>query len=89
MHDAMGCATFIVLMSVPISAALLLMLRRAAPLWPGRVAAMGGLAAAAAAASLLTLFHPHDASAVDLVVHILAVGAVMLGSRASGALALA
>jgi hypothetical protein len=83
MHDAMGCVKFITLVSVPLSALLFLMLRRACPLWPGRVAAMAGLAAAAAAASLLTLFHPHDASAVDLIMHVLAVSTVVGVCRAA------
>jgi hypothetical protein len=83
MHDAMGCVTFVTLVSVPLSALLFWMLRRACPLWPGRVAAMAGLAAAAASASLLTLFHPHDASAVDLIMHVLAVLVVVGVSRAA------
>jgi hypothetical protein len=83
MNDAMGCVGFITLVSVPLSILLFWMLRRACPLWPGRVAAMAGLAAAAAAASLLTLFHPHDASAVDLIMHVVAVGAVVAVSRAA------
>ncbi len=81
MHDAMGCATFITLVSIPLSAVLVLMLRRACPLWPGRVAALGGLAAAAAAASLLSLFHPHDASAVDFLMHVVAVILVVSVTR--------
>lgn len=84
MHDAMGCAAFIALVSAPLSLLMLLMVRRACPLWPGRVAALGGLAAAAAAASLLTLVHPHDASAVDLLMHVAAVGAVVLLTRWAG-----
>lgn len=84
MHDAMGCAAFIAFVSAPLSLLLLLMVRRACPLWPGRVAALGGLAAAAAAASLLALFHPHDASAVDLSMHVVAVAAVMGVTRWAG-----
>jgi hypothetical protein len=84
MHDAMGCVRFITLVSVPLSLLLLWMLRRACPLWPARTATMAGLAAAAAAASLLTLFHEHDASAVDLAMHIVAVAAVVVTSRVAG-----
>ena len=83
MHEAMGCAKFITLVSVPLSALLFWMLRRACPLWPERVAAMAGLAAAAAAASLLTLFHPHDSSAADLLMHVVAVGTVIAVCRAA------
>ena len=82
MGDAMGCATFIALVSVPLSVLMVVMLRQACPLWPGRVAALAGLAAAAAAASLLTLFHPHDASAVDLLMHVVAVSGVVAVVRA-------
>lgn len=85
MGDAVGCAAFIMLVSLPLSGLLLFMLRRACPLWPGRIAALGGLAAAAAAASLLTLFHPYDASAVDVLMHVLAVGVVVMVSRGVGA----
>jgi hypothetical protein len=83
MHDAMGCVKFITLVSGPLSTLLFWMLRRACPLWPGRVAAMAGFAASAAAASLLTLFHPHDASAVDLLLHAIAVLVVVGVSRAA------
>jgi hypothetical protein len=69
-HD---CLTFIVGISLPLSIVLFLMLRRARPLRPGLVAGMGGLAAAASAASLLWFVHPYDAAVTDLVVHIVAV----------------
>ena len=45
---------------------------------------MAGLAAAAAAATLLALVHPFDASAVDLAVHVGAVLAVVAVNRALG-----
>jgi hypothetical protein len=45
---------------------------------------MAGLASAAAAAMLLTLVHPFDASAVDLAVHVGAVLAVVAANRAWG-----
>ena len=83
--ESVGCVRFITLASVPLSLVLLWLLRRACPLWPGRVAAMGGLAAAAAAASLLVLFHAYDSSALDLVMHAVAVGVVVGGCRVVGA----
>jgi hypothetical protein len=79
-----SCLVFIVGVSLPLSLLLMLMLRRAFALRPGLTAALGGLAAAAAAATLLTLFHPYDAAATDLVVHGLAVLAVVIGNRALG-----
>lgn len=81
-QDSAHCALFITAVSIPLSALLLLLLRRAVPLYPTRVAAFGGLAAAAAAASLLCLFHPEDASAIDLIVHLSAVGLVVIGNSA-------
>lgn len=75
--DAMDCLAFIVGLSLPLSALLVLMLRRAATLQPGLTAAMAGLAAASAAATLLVLVHPFDASVTDLAVHVVAVLAVI------------
>lgn len=81
-----GCFAFILALSLPLSAVIVLMLRRACPLRPNLTAALGGLAAAAAAASLLVLFHPHDATAQDLIVHCVVVVLViacngLLGGR--------
>ena len=82
--EAAGCAIFIAAVSLPLSALLLAMLRRAVPLHPGRVGAMAGLAAAAAAASLLSLSHPHDASVADLAFHVAGVGLVIVANNALG-----
>jgi hypothetical protein len=79
--ETKDCLIFIVGLSIPLSALLVVMLRRACPLRPDLTAALGGLAAAAAAASLLNLFHPFDAAAVDLGVHALAVGLVVAANR--------
>lgn len=84
MNEARDCLMFIVGLSVPLSALLIVMLRRACPLQPGLTAAMAGLAAAAAAATLLNFFHPFDAAATDLIVHALAVSLVVVASRAIG-----
>jgi hypothetical protein len=82
--ETMDCLRFILGFSVPLSLLLLWMLRRAAPLQPGLVAALAGLAAAAAAASLLWFVHPFDATASDLAVHVVAVGAVIGLNRLGG-----
>jgi len=82
--EARDCLLFIVALSVPLSALLLLMLRRACPLNPGLTAAIGGLAVAAAAATLLNFFHPYDAAATDLTVHAVAVALVVGANRALG-----
>lgn len=90
-HEAMGgCLAFILAFSLPLSLTLVAMLRRACPLRPGLTAALGGLAAASGAATLLVLFHPHDATAEDLLVHLAVVAAViaangLLGGHALGA----
>lgn len=68
-HAMGGCLAFLVGVSLPLSVLLVAMLRRACPLHPNLTAALGGLAAAAAAATLLVPFHPHDATATDLLIH--------------------
>ena len=85
--EATHCFKFIVMTSLPLSVLLLLMLRRGFSLRPKLTALLGGLAAASAAASLITFFHPYDATATDLGIHLVAVGIViilnlMLGNQA-------
>lgn len=84
MNESRDCLVFIIALSVPLSALMLVMLRRACPLQPGLTAAMGGLAVAAAAATLLNFFHPFDAAATDLAVHAFAVGLVVAANRMLG-----
>ena len=84
LSEARDCLIFIVALSVPLSVLLLAMLRRACPLQPGLTAAVGGLAVAAAAATLLNFFHPYDAAATDLAVHAAAVALVIAANRALG-----
>jgi hypothetical protein len=83
--EAHHCLVFIVALSVPLVAAMVLMLRRAYPLAPALTAAMAGLAAAAASATLLNFFHPFDAAVTDLTVHAVAVALVVVAARALGA----
>ncbi len=78
------CLEFILGVSLPLSLVLLLMLRRSCPLRPGLTTLMGGLAVAAAAATLLNFFHPYDAAATDLAVHVIAVSLVILANRTLG-----
>ncbi len=84
LYEERVCLAFIVAVSVPLSLLLVAMLRRALPLRPGLTAGLGGLAAAAASATLLNLFHPYDAALSDIVVHALAVGIVVAVSRTVG-----
>ena len=88
MGETRDCLVFIIGLSVPLSAAMILMLRRAYSLTPGLTATMAGLASAAAAATLLNFFHPYDAAATDLTVHLAAVGIVVLALRMFGSRAL-
>ena len=82
--ESRDCLLFIVGLSVPLSAVLIVMLRRAHSLAPALTAAMAGLASAAAAATLLNFFHPFDAAAIDLAVHAVAVAIVVAAAWAFG-----
>jgi len=86
-HTVTGCFSFLICVSVPLSALIVVMLRRACPLRPNLTAALGGLAVAAAAAALLMPVHPHDATATDLLIHAAAVAIVVaLNGLAGGRL---
>ena len=84
MSEARDCLVFIIFLSVPLSALLLVMLRRAYPLYPALTATTGGLAVTATAATLLHFFHPYDAAATDLVDHAAAVARVIGANRVLG-----
>ncbi len=66
------------MMSVPLMALMMVMVRRACPLRPNLTALVSGLAIAAASATLLNFDHPYDASATDLLAHLVAVLLVMV-----------
>ncbi|WP_266169564.1 NrsF family protein [Dyella subtropica] len=84
MHEASDCLLFIVSFSVPLSALLVWLLRRACPLRPVLTAVMIGLASAAASASLLEICHAFDAAGTDLLMHSLAVALVIGANAAMG-----
>jgi hypothetical protein len=84
LDDSKDCIAFILALAVPLSILLLGMLRRGHTLQPGLTAAVAGFASAAAAATLLVFFHPYDASATDVVVHVVAVALVIIANRALG-----
>lgn len=83
-HTVTGCFSFLVCVSVPLSALIVVMLRRACPLRPNLTAALGGLAVAAAAAALLMPVHPHDATATDLLIHAVAVALIIAANGLAG-----
>jgi hypothetical protein len=82
--ESAECFAFILAVSLPIGISLLLLLRRARPLTPVSVAAVGGLGAAGIAAFLLQFFHPFDVTFMDLAVHALAIAIVVMAASAIG-----
>jgi len=81
--ESAHCLRFILGWSVPLALSLVVVLRRAAPLAPMGVAALGGLGVAAIAAFALQFFHPFDVTFVDLAVHLGAVCIVVLAIAAT------
>lgn len=65
--EAARCFATLVLTSLPLSLAMLVMLRYAAPLRPTATTLMGSLAVAAITATALSLFHVIDASVMILM----------------------
>jgi len=84
MYQSMDCLVFIIGFSVPLSVLMILLVRRAYPLRPVLTAVLVGLASAAASASLLEICHAYDATATDLLIHLLAVGVVVAINAAMG-----
>ena len=84
MHQSADCLVFIISFSIPLSALLIVLLRRACPLRPVLAAVLIGLASAAASASLLEICHSYDAAATDLLTHALAVAVVVAVNAAMG-----
>jgi hypothetical protein len=82
--DSDDCFMFITGISLPLSLLLMVLLRWTFPLRPNLTLALGGLAAAGAAATLLNFFHPYDASVSDLVIHAVAVALVVAVNRLFG-----
>ena len=76
-----GCIMFILGLSIPVSVLLLAMLRRGHSVRPDLTAVLAGLASASLVATLLNLFHPFDAAALDIAVHGTAVAVVVLCNR--------
>jgi hypothetical protein len=76
--ESAHCLRFILGWSVPLAVSLVVLLRRAAPLAPVGVAALGGLGVAAIVAFALQFFHPFDVTFMDLAVHLGAVSTVVL-----------
>lgn len=84
LHQSADCLLFIISFSVPLSALLVILLRRACPLRPVLTAVLIGLASAAASASLLEICHAYDSAATDLLTHAAAVALVVAVNAAMG-----
>lgn len=82
--DPDDCFIFIISMSIPLSIVMIWMLRRAYTLRPNLTAAIGGLAVASAAATLLNFVHPFNVTISDLAVHALAIALVVGTNRLLG-----
>ena len=76
--ESYSCFTFIAAASLPLAAGLFWMLRRARPIAPLPVAALGTLGVAATSAFVLQFFHPFDVTVSDLTLHLAAVALVIL-----------
>lgn len=79
-----GCIQFIGLLGLPLTAAMVLLLRHAGPVRPTPVLLLAGLASAALCSAGLSLFHHLDAALEVLVSHGLAVALVVLAGRVLG-----
>ena len=86
--ESAHCFAWILGFGVPLAIALLVVLRKARPLAPVRVAAMGGLGVASLSAFLLQFFHPFDVTFMDLGLHLVGVAAVTFFAGAAARRAL-
>ncbi len=84
LHQSADCLIFIIGFAIPLSALLIVLLRRAYPMRPVLTAVLVGLASAAASASLLEICHAYDSAATDLLTHALAVAVVIAVNAAMG-----
>ena len=65
--EVIDCALSLMLAALPLTAAMLGLLRRAAPIWLGPAVLAGGLAAAGLTSAAMILLHQHDASVMVLI----------------------
>jgi hypothetical protein len=87
--ESSHCFIFLLAVGLPLAGLLLLSLRRARPLQPRLVAAVGAVGAAAISAFVLQFFHPFDITLMDLGAHLAAL-VILIGVFAvSGRLSLA
>jgi hypothetical protein len=89
LHQSDYCFVFLLAVGLPLSALLLLTLRRASPLQPRLVASVGALGAASLSAFILQFFHPFDVTIMDLGTHLAALAILIVVFSLSGRLSLA
>lgn len=65
--EVIDCALSLALAALPLTAAMLALLNRAAPIRLGAATLAGGLAAAGLTSAAMTLLHQHDASVMVLI----------------------
>lgn len=82
--ESQACLVFILAMSIPLSAAMLVLLRRGYSLQPNLTGLVAGIAVAGASVTLLNFFHPHDPSVIGIAVHGVGVAMVVTANRIMG-----
>lgn len=82
--ETRACLVFIVGMAIPLSVALILMLRRGYSLRPNLTGMVAGMAVAGASVTLLNFVHPHDPSVIGIAVHSAGVVMVAAANRIAG-----
>ncbi len=82
--ETRACLVIILALSIPLSMALIVMLRRGFSLRPNLAGLVAGVAAAGASVTLLALVHPHDPSVIGLAVHSVGVVIVAVANRIAG-----
>lgn len=76
-NDSTRCFTFLLVVSMPMMALMIAGLRRTRALYPVRSLAMAGLGVACMAVSLLAFCHPVHLHAMDFVMHLAAIAAIV------------
>ena len=83
--EALRCFATLLLVSLPLSAAMFVMLRHAARLRPAAVTCVAGLAVAAITSVAMSLLHPLDATVMVLVWNLGAAALIVAIEGAAGA----
>jgi hypothetical protein len=82
--EARACLVIILAFSIPLSVALIVMLRRGFSLRPNLTGLVAGITVAGAAVALLSFVHPHDPSVIGIAVHGVGIAMVAIANRITG-----